>query len=373
MYTEHAVSLANSFITRYPVMADMPYYQRRLWHYEIGCMLTALEKLWNKTGDERYEQYIESNMDVFVREDGTIWTYELNEYNVDQINQGKALFYLYGKTGYPKYKTAIDLLMTQLKGHPRTSEGGFWHKKIYPFQMWLDGVYMTAPFLAAYAQKFSEPHWYDEVANEILLMEKVSRDPATGLLYHGWDETKEEHWANKETGCSPHFWSRSVGWFAMAVVDVLDFLPLDHPKRGLIIGIFHRLAGAIQSVQDRETGLWHQVLNMGGREGNYLEASGSSMFVYSLAKGARLNYLDEQALECAAIGYRGLIKHCLVSDEDGTIHLDHTCGVAGLGNRPYRDGSYAYYVNEKTRRDDPKGVAPFIMAGVELEAALVLT
>ncbi|WP_248928843.1 glycoside hydrolase family 88/105 protein [Paenibacillus hamazuiensis] len=362
-------TMADSFIKKYPLVADMPFQKRRCWNYENGCALTAMERMWRTTGDDRYYDYIKENMDVFIREDGTIDTYNLNEYNVDMINQGKTLFLLYEKTGEDKYRKAIELLVTQLKGHPRTSEGGLWHKKIYPFQMWLDGVYMTSPLLAQYAATFNDPHWFDDVANEILLMEKVSRDPATGLLYHGWDESREQRWANKETGCSPHFWSRAIGWYVMAIVDVLDFLPLGHPQRGQIIGIFHRLAEALIKVQDETSGLWYQVLDQGGREGNYLEASGSSMFTCALAKGANKGYLGGSAMKAAQRGFQGLLERCVEEEPGGTYRLNHICSVAGLGGNPYRDGSFEYYISEPTRADDPKGFAPFIMACLEIEAA----
>jgi unsaturated rhamnogalacturonyl hydrolase len=223
--------------------------------------------------------------------------------------------------------------------------------------------------MAAYAKMFDEPEWFDEAANEILLMEKRSRDPVTGLLYHGWDENKEQLWANPVTGCSPHFWSRAIGWYMMAVVDVLDFLPEGHPKRGQIVGIFYRLAKAVVQMQDNESGLWYQVTDQGPRAGNYLEASGSSMFTYALAKGARLGYLDGGSLAAARKGHQGLIYRCLETGPDEALILNHTCSVAGLGGDPYRDGSYAYYIGEPTRKDDPKGVAPFIMACLEIEAA----
>jgi unsaturated rhamnogalacturonyl hydrolase len=363
-----SVKMADSFMKRYPLVSDMPFQKRRCWNYENGTIMTALERVYAKTGDERYYDYIKTNMDLFIQEDGSIATYNLNEYNVDMINQGKGLFILIEKTGKDKYKKALELLVTQLKGHPRTSEGGLWHKKIYPFQMWLDGVYMTSPLLAAYGKMHNEHEWFDDVANEILLMEKVARDPATGLLYHGWDETREERWANKATGCSPHFWSRGLGWYMMAVVDVLDFIPLDHPKRGQIIGIFHRLVQALLNVQDEESGMWYQVLNQGTRKGNYLEASGSSMFTCALAKGYRMGYLGKDALKAARRGHKGLVEICVGQEPDGTYHLDKICSVAGLGNRPYRDGSFAYYMSEPTRKDDPKGFAPFVMACLEIEA-----
>lgn len=361
--------MADAVLRRYPLVAFMPEPKHREdWNYENGCMLSAMEQLWRATGDPRYFAYIRSNTDRFVQPDGAIKTYSLNEYNVDQVNQGKVLFLLYEQTGEEKYRKAIERLMTQMKSHPRTSEGGLWHKKIYPYQMWLDGVYMTSPLLAAYARMFGEPEWYDMAAHEMLLMERRARDPKTGLLYHGWDESREQRWADKETGCSPHVWGRAVGWFAMAAVDTLDFLPLDHRERGQIVGVFHRLAKAVLRVQDEETGLWRQVLDQGERAGNYWETSASAMFVYAFAKGARMGYLGTAFAEAARIGHRGLVERCIHTDAGREIYLDHTCKVAGLGGQPYRDGAYEYYVGEPTRRDDPKGVAPFIMASLQIEA-----
>ncbi|CAG7632520.1 Unsaturated rhamnogalacturonyl hydrolase YteR [Paenibacillus solanacearum] len=363
-----SVAMSESFMKQYPLVSDMPFQKRRCWNYENGCILTAFERMRERTGDDRYFRYIKENMDLFIKNDGSIDTYSLNEYNVDMINQGKTLFLLHRETGENKYRQAIELLVTQLKGHPRTSEGGLWHKKIYPFQMWLDGVYMTSPFLAQYAQTFGEHEWYDDVANEILLMERVSRDPRNGLLYHGWDESREQRWADKQTGCSPNFWGRALGWYVMAVVDVLDFLPVDHPKRGQVIGIFYRLAEAIMEMQDQESGLWYQVLDQGGREGNYLESSGSAMFACALTKGARKGYLGGSALRAARKAHQGLLDRYVERDADGSLHLNGICSVAGLGNKPYRDGSYDYYISEPTRRDDPKGFAPFVMACLEIEA-----
>nr|WP_284641504.1 glycoside hydrolase family 88 protein [Paenibacillus chinjuensis] len=361
--------MSESFMQQYPLVSDMPFQKRRCWNYENGTILTAFERMWRRTGDDKYLRYIQENNDLFIQEDGSIATYELNEYNVDMINQGKSLFVLYAETGKEKYRKAIELLVTQMKSHPRTSEGGLWHKKIYPFQMWLDGVYMTSPLLAQYAHTFGDHHWYDDVANEIILMERVSRDPRTGLLYHGWDESKEERWADSVTGLSPHFWGRALGWYVMAIVDVLDFLPLDHPKRGLIIGIFYRLSEAIVKFQDEESGLWYQVVDQGYRKGNYLEASCSSMFTCALAKGANKGYLGGWALNAARKAHQGLLDRYVEKDEDGSMHLNGICSVAGLGNKPYRDGSFEYYISEPIRRDDPKGFAPFVMACLEIEEA----
>lgn len=361
--------MSESFMKQYPLVSDMPFQKRRNWNYENGVLLTAFERMWRRTGDARYFRYIQENMDLFIQEDGSIATYNLNEYNVDMINQGKTLFMLHKETGQEKYKKALDLLVTQLKSHPRTSEGGLWHKKIYPFQMWLDGVYMTSPLLAQYGHDYNDPHWFDDVANEIILMERVARDKRTGLLFHGWDESREERWADSVTGLSPHLWGRGLGWYTIAVVDVLDFLPLDHPQRGLIIGIFYRLMQSVVAVQDAESGLWWQVLDQGHRKGNYLEASCTSMFACALAKGANKGYLGGWALDAARKAQQGLLERYVEKDEDGSLHLNGICSVAGLGNKPYRDGSFEYYISEPIRRDDPKGFAPFVMACLEIEEA----
>ena len=337
------------------------------WHYETGCILKAIEQVWLTTGNERYCAFIKEIMDALVNGDGKIQGYSIEEYNLDMINTGKLLFRMYAKTGEVKYLKAIDMLVTQMKGHPRTSEGGFWHKKIYPYQMWLDGLYMASPFLAEYAKTFDKPEFFNDVVNQILLLEKHTRDPITGLLYHGWNENKEQQWADQQTGCSPHFWGRAIGWYTMAIVDILDFIPMDHPKRGEIIGILYRLMNSLKGFQDQKTGLWYQVLDQKDRDGNYLEASASAMFVYVLLKGIRLKYLDRHLLEIAQKGYNGIITYLIKQNEDGDIELHNICGTAGLGGDPYRDGSFEYYIGEERKVNDHKGIGPLIIASVEYE------
>jgi unsaturated rhamnogalacturonyl hydrolase len=233
--------------------------------------------------------------------------------------------------------------------------------------MWLDGIYMASPFYAEFGKIFGEPAAFDDAAHQIILIERHTRDPKTGLLYHGWDESKQQRWANPETGCSPHFWGRAMGWYVMAIVDVLDYFPQDHPNRRDILAIFERLMTALESVQDKSTGLWYQVLDQGNRAGNYLEASGSCMFVYSIAKAVRLGYLAKTYLDMARKGYQGILDHLIRVDEEGRVNLERICGVAGLGGNPYRDGSYEYYVSEKTVTNDYKGVGSFILASLETE------
>jgi len=338
------------------------------WEYTEGLVLKAILQVWQATGDEKYFLYAKTFYDQFIDSTGQILSYDLEEYNIDRINPGKPLFLLYQKTGDEKFRQAILLLRQQMQTHPRTSEGGFWHKKIYPHQMWLDGLYMAAPFLAEFGKVFNEPALFDDVVQQLILMEKHSRDEKTGLLYHGWDESRQQRWANPETGQSPNFWGRALGWYAMALVDVLDFLPADHPKRIEVIAILQRLVTAIANFQDAKSGLWFQVVDQGHRTGNYPESSASCMFVYSLFKAVKKGYIDPQFIDVAHKGYQGILAHFIETDENGLVQLHHACAVAGLGGNPYRDGSYEYYINEKIRSNDPKAVGPFILASLEYEA-----
>ncbi len=305
------------------------------WSYEQGVVLRGIESVWYNTADGRYFKYIQRSIDRFVNDDGTIKTYKLDDYNLDNVLNGRVLLLLYKVTGQDKYRRAADLLREQLKTQPRTSEGGFWHKKVYPSQMWLDGLYMAEPFYAEYAATFHEDADFDDIAKQFALMELHARDVRTGLLYHGWDESRKQRWANRQTGTSPNFWGRAVGWYAMALVDTLDYFPKDHPQRNSLIAILKRLAVAVERYQDRQSGLWFEVLDQSGTAGNYAEASVSSMFVYALAKGVREGYLS----------------------------------VGGLGGDPYRDGSYRYYLSEKVVNNDPKGLGAFLLASSEMETA----
>jgi unsaturated rhamnogalacturonyl hydrolase len=329
-------------------------------------VLKGFEQVWLDTGNKKYFEYIKRNVEQFVKPDGDIRTYNLQHYNLNQINSGKLLFRLYQETGDERYKQALHLLMKQLKTQPRTSEGGFWHKKIYPYQMWLDGIYMAAPFYAQYADNFDKSDGLDDVAHQILLIERHTHDPKTGLFYHGWDESKMQKWANPQTGCSPNFWGRAMGWYAMAIVDVLDFMPPSHQARDRIVAIFQRMIHSLTRVQDATTGLWYQILDQGGREGNYTEASASCMFVYAIAKGIRKGYLGPECLEVAQKGYAGIIEHLVEVDEDGQVNLTGICRVAGLGGEQRRDGSVEYYLSEPVGTNDYKGVGAFILAGVEM-------
>ena len=364
--TEEIANTAMTGLWKNPARTESAAIPAR-WNYEFGVVLKGLEGVWLNTGDGRYFAFIQKGMDSFVNADGTIRTYNLEEYNLDQVNSGKNLLLLYKVTGQEKYKKAATLLREQLKTHPRTSDGGFWHKKIYTNQMWLDGLYMAEPFYAEYAAMFHEDADFDDIAKQFILMETHSRDTETGLLYHGWDESKQQRWANPTTGRSPNIWDRAMGWYAMALVDTLDHFPPQHAKRAELIAILNRLAKAVTRYQDSKSGLWYQVMDKATEKGNFLEASGSSMFVYALAKGVRNGYLPQSYLAVAQRGYKGLVDRFIKKDANGQTNLDGTVAVAGLGGNPYRDGSYGYYIGERVVTNDPKGVGAFLMASNEMD------
>lgn len=337
------------------------------WSYDQGVVLEGFTGLWKRTGDQRYFQYIQRSMDHFIDTNGNIRTYRLKDYNIDNIKNGRILLTLYKATKDNKYKLAADLLREQLRQQPRTNAGGFWHKKRYPYQMWLDGLYMGEPFYAEYAAFFGEDSAFRDITRQFVLMEEHARDPRTGLLYHAWDESKEQRWANKTTGQSPHFWGRAMGWYAMALVDVLEYYPAAAPGRDSLMAILNRTAVAIKKYQDAKTGCWYQVLDKATSKGNYVEASASCMFVYTLAKGMRLGYLPKTYRSVAQKGYDGILKQFIRKNPEGDLTLGGTVSVAGLGGDPYRDGSYAYYLSEKVIDNDAKGVGAYLLAANEME------
>lgn len=359
--------MAASEIQRNPDPRLLDFRDKPKWEYTNGLECLAIFKVWKKTGDDAFYNYVSSFADSMVNEDASIDTYKLSDYNIDRVNPGRLLLELYKVDPKPKYRMAIDTLRKQLRNQPRNSEGGFWHKKIYPYQMWLDGLYMGSPFLTQYGATFNEPEVFDDVANQIRVVTKYTYNADKKLFYHAYDESKEMPWADPVTGQSPHFWGRAMGWYAMALVDVLDYFPTDHPARPEILEVVNKMAEGIATAQDQETGVWWQILDKPNEKDNYLEASCSSMFVYFLSK-ARLNgYIDSSYTEVLNKGYQGILDQFIKENEDGTVSLTNVCAVAGLGGNPYRDGSYEYYVGEPKRDNDPKGVGPFMMAALLME------
>lgn len=345
------------------------------WDYTTGLFAYSLLQLGAKTQDDALTAYAADIVESRVGPDGAIAGYRREDYNLDFITPGRALILRYERTKDERLKRAIERLRAQLVHQPRTREGGFWHKQRYPSQMWLDGLYMASPFLAQYGRAFHEPSAFDEVTRQLILADKHLYDPRTGLFYHAWDEARAQKWADPATGRSPNFWGRAEGWYVMALVDCLDELPASHPDVGTINEILRRAAEGIARWQDPASGVWWQVLDQGKRPGNYLEASASCMFVYALAKGVNHGYLDrEKFLPIAQRGYAGVVRNFLRHGPDGQSTLDGICEVAGLGytsssGRP-RDGSFDYYVSEPVVANDLKGVAPFILASLEMQQLL---
>lgn len=336
------------------------------WNYVDGCMMTALLSMAEITGDSRYFDFAERFIDSFVQEDGSIRTYKEEGHSLDDINEGRVLFSLYEKTGKEKYQKAARYLRQRLDEQPRTLEGNFWHKQIYPNQVWLDGIYMAQPFAALY-ERYLGSGDYSDIVGQIENVRVHMRDEKTGLYYHGYDASREAFWCDKVTGRSQNFWLRAIGWFSVALADLMEILPEGGEKNSLK-DIFTGLMGDVSRYADPDTGMYWQVVDQAGREGNYLESSGSSMIAYAMLKGARLHVLPE---EFAALGrktFDGIVNTCL-KFTDGQLCLDHICLVAGLGpeNNRRRDGTYAYYISEPVVQNDAKGVAPFILCYTEVK------
>ena len=373
------------------------------WDYSTGIYADSLIRLSWKTGNPAYEKNAEETIGSFIAESGEIATYQKRRpmkpvlpvagggstnatvtasatpadeviptvkiaYSLDDLPSGMALLKLYDITHEERYRKAADILRDQLRHHPRVAEGGFWHKAIYPDQMWLDGLYMAEPFYAAYAARFKETEDFDDVAKQFTIVASHTYNPKTQLLYHGWDEKKLRDWANPVTGTSASFWSRAIGWYVMGLVDVLDSLPEDHPKRAELITLLQNAAAGIVNYQDPSTGVWWQVTDQGSRKNNYLESTASCMFVYALAKGVNHGYLPRSMIPAIREGYRGIIREFVTINPDGKINLTKCCKVAGLGLSPRRDGSFDYYtIREPIDSNDLKGMGPFINAGVECD------
>jgi len=354
------------------------------WGYTTGLYTDALFRLSAETHHPTYAASAEKIIGSFISPTGKIATFKVKGidpdidpgdspdeahlshfYYLDSFQPGVVTMKLYDLTGDKRYLTAANFLRDQLSHQPRTSEGGFWHKERYPYQMWLDGIYMAEPFYADYAKRFNEPADFDDIGLQFRLITLHAYDPATGLLYHGWDEKKQQPWANKQTGTSPCFWSRAIGWYAMGLVDVLDDMPANHPARAELIEDLKNVAQGILKYQDPKTGVWWQVTDQGTRANNYLEASGSSMFVYALAKGVNRGYLPRTDLPEIHAAYAGLIRQFVTIEKDHeTVDLNQCCKVAGLDKK--RPGTFAYYTTgEKIVSNDLKAVGPFINAGVE--------
>ena len=339
------------------------------WNYIDGCMILALLEIYNATGEKKYYEFADAFIDHRVQEDGTITKYSVEEYNIDNVNAGKTLFALYALNGKEKYRKAIDLIYSQVETQPRTEEGNFWHKKIYPNQVWLDGMYMGQPFYMEYETRFNKMQGCIDSYKQFMNIKKHMRDEKTGLYYHGYDESRQMYWADPETGCSPNFWLRAMGWFLVAMVDVLE--RMDEQLYNEYRGIMAMLKQAVEDMhkfQDEQTGMFWQVIDHPEAEGNYLETSGTALFAYAVLKGVRLGYLPKRMAAWAEKAFYGTCDRYLSKNPDGSLQLDGICLVAGLGGKDHRDGSLAYYFSEPVVCNDAKGVGPLVLAYTEMIA-----
>jgi len=364
-YLQTAEQVARSEMVHHPEMWQCDGAVKPKWEYTPTLMARAFLELYQQTGDTAFLNHVLRFADLFIGEDGTILTYKKSLYNMDRIQGGNCLILLDDIAPKPEYRIAIETLREQLREQPRTSEGGFWHKQVYEHQMWLDGLFTGTTFYARYAAWKPEPEAWSDVAQQFLIVDQHTVK-ANGLNHHGWDESRQMGWSNPETGCSPETWGRAEGWYVMALCDVLELMPAEQPERPALEAILRRVLDALLTVQDPETHLWYQVPDRGEEEGNYLESTCSAMYCFAMAKGVRIGVLPASYKEEAKRVMDAIRTYKLRTNEDGSVSLIDCCAVAGLGGNPYRDGTYDYYIHEKIRDDDPKGVAPLILAALEL-------
>lgn len=337
------------------------------WNYIDGCMITGILELYEITGEARYLDFADRFLSGFVEEDGSIRTYDVEEYSLDNVNPAKNLITMYGLTGKEKYRKAIELVRSQLSTMPRTPEGNFWHKLIYPNQVWLDGIYMALPFYMEYEKRFDAQKDCQDICRQIANVEIRMRDPKTGLYYHGYDASRKMYWADPDTGCSPNFWLRAEGWFIRGLVDVLEIMK-DLPMQAESVHLQHMLldlAKALSKYQD-PSGLWYQLIALPELEGNYLETSGTALISAALLKAVRLGFLPESFRAIGEKAFYGIVDHRLTKNADGTPCVTGICLVAGLGGELHRDGSVAYYLSEPVVQNDAKGVGPLLLAYTEM-------
>ncbi len=336
------------------------------WNYIDGCMITAILSLYEMTQDQKYLDFADSFIGWFVQEDGSVKTYSTEEYNLDNINPFKNLFKLYDLTGKEKYRKAMDIARSQLETMPRTKAGNFWHKNIYPYQVWLDGMYMAQPFYMEYETRYNQMKGCLDSFRQFKNVHELMKDPVTGLYYHGYDESREIYWADKDTGLSPNFWLRALGWFIVALVDTAQSMDESmYYEMRYLQSMLKDLADALIPFQD-ESGMFYQVVDKKDDPRNYLETSGTALIAYALLKGVRLGYLPERFAEVGMKAFDGITEKYLTRNEDGTPGLGGICLVAGLGGATRRDGSLEYYFSEPVVENEAKGVAPLILAYTEI-------
>ncbi len=339
------------------------------WNYEDGCVLTGCAQLYRATGDRRYQDFVLNYLDGFIQDNGAIANYEEEKYNIDCINPGKALYDAYEWTGEEKYLKAIERLLNQLRHQPRTKCGNFWHKKIYPYQIWLDGLYMAQPFYMAYETRLGKKENYNDIITQFNNVRKYLYNENKGLYYHAYDEAREQFWADKVTGTSPNFWLRSMGWYLMALVDVMSEMDETIFEQYKVLEeLLREAVKGILKYQDEESGLFYQVIDRPDIKENYLETSGSIMIGYVILKGCRLGALLKEKYQAIGEAIIASLTDRMIEEEKGIWRLKGICSVAGLGpaDNPRRDGSIEYYLSEPIVCDDHKAMGAYFMATAEL-------
>ena len=392
-YQHYSEWLTYSEMQRVPKSFLLDFSTKPKWSYVMGIELEGMLDTYLTYGGEAIRQYCQEYIDTMINAKGDIRGYDILDYNLDNIRTGHFVTRMYNLYPEPKNKIAINTMMKQLQNQPRTiADKVFWHKAIYAYQVWLDGIFMGLPFRCLTAATQLKPKEavkiYDDAVNQLKITYQRTLDPKTGLNRHAYDETREAFWSDNETGLSQHCWGRAQGWYSMALIEVLDALPEDYSRRGEVLDLLQKDLDAVIKWQDAKTGTWYQVMDSPEREGNYLESTCTAMFAYVLLKAYNKGYLGEQYRDAGIKAYKGLIKNMIRVNADKTISLTNCCSVAGLGpaatpqvieamkkinpkgsvkENKRRDGSYAYYLDEPIRDNDAKGVGPFIWASLEIE------
>lgn len=337
------------------------------WGFELGIVLAGMNAVWKATNDQKYLDYVQHCVDQFVQPDGAIVSYEQRAYSLNNILIGRQLLTLYRTTHQEKYRLAAERLRQQIATQPRTASGGVWHSQATPNLMLLDDQFMLAPFYAEYAATFHEPQDLDDIVKQFTLLDQHTRDDATGLMYHGWDESHTAPWANRTTGTSPNLWARGMGWYLMALVDTLPYVPEHDPHHAELLRLLQRAAAAVERARDPRSSLWYQILNKPGEKGNYIESSSVLMFTYAFAKGARLGYLPKPYGTAAVRAWKAARFRFIRTTVPGEAKITGTVTHIALGASPADDGSDDYYLHAPVVDDDPKGVGAFLLAGSEME------
>jgi unsaturated rhamnogalacturonyl hydrolase len=361
------IQVANQAMERWPDGPPGPKGTPAVWGFELGILLAGVDAVWRATKDPAYFNYVQHAVDQLVQPDGTISSYDLQAYSLNNILIGRELLMLYQSTHREKYRLAAKMLRHQITTQPRTLSGGVWHAKATPNLMLLDDQFMLAPFYAEYAAVFHEPQDLDDLVQQFALLEQHAQDPSTGLMYHGWDESRSMPWANRSTGTSANFWARGMGWYLMALADTLPYVPKSDPRRATLLAMLKRACAAVLKAQDAQSGLWYQILDKPGAKGNYIESSSVLMFTYAFAKSARLGNLPQPYGIAARRAWNAIQARFVRTSGSGQVEITGTVTHIALGVTPADDGSTGYYLHAPVVSNDAKGVGAFLLAGSEME------